>query len=240
MAVGGEFYTDSGILQVTAEYKNLQLVSKGNITLKQQTNNYSASVDTGEGKIIAFRIPAGRSVDTLPYKEGSWFYHPFDGLGDLLVTYYIFDFANIPPGRYFEVKNENEEVCFSDTAKFMKVLSSGSGVVSDGHSFAWPGSSEEWVFGEYATTSPDNVAVVVGKAPTRTDVVSDDDETGTGGSRVNINYFGPAVDFSSTGIKLSVDGDHLLYSYYLGDMSIPTRNYIQGRYNYLILDVTNL
>jgi len=121
----------------------------------------------------------------------------------------------------------------------MKVLSSGSGAVNDGHGWSWPGSHEEWAFGEYATTSPNNVAVVVGKAPTATHVVSDGDETGTGIQHVNVHFQGPAIDFSSTNVKLSVIGNHLLHSYYLGDMNILTRNYFQVRYNYLVLDVTN-
>lgn len=234
MEAGLEVCNNSGVLQVTPSYKNLRLTNKGTITLRQITNNGSISVDTGEGKIIAFKIPADRRVYVLPYTEGCWFYHPWDNSGDLLVTYYIFSYADIPEGNYFEVRNEKNEVCFSDTANFMKVLSSGSGAISDKFPYSWPDSNKEWTLGTYPYSV--NTAIVIGKAATRTSVMSDlGPEGGTGNTF--FYYYATGIRFDLSAISVILDG-FIANSVFVGVTDFAGYESIQECYNFLVIDVT--
>lgn len=122
MAAGLEVINSSGIIQVTSDYKNLQYVGKGAVSF---SNSLQTSLVGNVGEVIAFRVDDSSKWGITPPRiysgMGSTSFVCAGG-GSATITYYRFKFADIAAGNYFEVYNAAGERCFSDAARFMKVL----------------------------------------------------------------------------------------------------------------------
>lgn len=127
MAAGLEVLNANGILQVTSDYKNLQFIGKGTVSV---TSFLDASLIGDAGEVIAFRVNeadkwgltppriyTGQSTTKFAVKYGT----------SATITYYRFKYTGIAAGNYFEVYNAAGERCFSDSAPFMRVIGFNSG-----------------------------------------------------------------------------------------------------------------
>lgn len=120
MRAGINIINQSGQIQVTDSYKNLQFLRKGEITVAM-ANNWEYTLVTSPAEIVAFR-----SVDFFSFKSNGR--AVVNGtikneliLGNGSLYYYVFGHASNTAGNYFEVRNANGEVNFSDTGRYMKV-----------------------------------------------------------------------------------------------------------------------
>lgn len=145
MASGILVYNQTGQVQVTEEYKNLKFLRKGAISSFNQFGEYSISFSTSE--VVAFRTPDGGTFamdcEGVRVSGGT---QTFEGstVNGATIYYYVFGYAAPTSGNFFEVRNGNGEVIFSDADTPMKVFdfrhSESSPVWSDSLP-AWGGNS---------------------------------------------------------------------------------------------------
>ena len=133
MVSGVEIYNDSGVIQITSKFRNLQYLGKVELTIPANnilslSSKVEIPVEIGT-EWVAFKCSNDKYiVDAIVYAS------PYDGSKLVVVkgriganvTCYKFGFPSTP-GKYFEVYNELAELIFSDTAKYMKILESRNG-----------------------------------------------------------------------------------------------------------------
>ncbi len=128
MGPGIQIYNNSGGLQITDTFKNLQFVRKGSVTIPNNWLRPYTSIQFSPGELVAFRIESASKDDYCSIRSGSSDgLVTFTGYPGKTLEYYAFSYKKIPTGNYFEVRNLLGEVVFSDAAHFMKVLDAKRG-----------------------------------------------------------------------------------------------------------------
>lgn len=135
--VGLSVYNNKGTLQITSQFKNLQFANKVSLHLDKL-------VTVGEGDPVrdigscAYEVTndskkslfAARCEDNkfITWQFGVWTFKgarpriDFRGKFGAEITLYEFTYDVISPGEHFEIRNEHNEVVFSDQGRFMKVI----------------------------------------------------------------------------------------------------------------------
>lgn len=157
MGAGIEIYNHAGVLQITGKYKNLMYLGKGTVHKAASGLITYAEFQTNVKELIAIRedsghwiFPAWRDTSGLMRIYGDrW--STFD------VTYYRFGYDDWPVGRHFEVRNENNDIVFSDAGNPMKVIGSSNGYY-DGFN-----EDEGAVISRNSHPTTTKAAVIVGK-----------------------------------------------------------------------------
>lgn len=214
MAAGIEIYNNKNVIQVTDNLRNLTLIEKGTIS----SGNILTCKDT---ELIALRCENGKyvGVGVMPsvYIAGGITYTKVVGTGT--ITYYKFGDRDVNPGNYFEVRNENGKIMFSDNDKYMKVIGSNTGISRTSPPFAGPIDS---------VVIPQNriAAVVIGKSCL------------TLGFSDGANYYMRSIyaqyfNFSENAITSTYEMDY--------NSGYPANTYVvSSSYSYLVVDVTGL
>jgi len=141
MSAGIEVYNNSGVLQITDQFKNLQFREKDTVSLTNEnlgtSDWYSADIilsDTQE--FLCFNV---NTIDVPVLLYGRTFLR--DNVlrsriatkvapgttPNVSVNYYRFGYATVPRGNFFEVRNASGEMVFSDAARFMQVIAGRNG-----------------------------------------------------------------------------------------------------------------
>lgn len=128
MPAGLQVINSNGIIQIDSEFKNLQFIGKGTVSL----TSYVQQNIGDAGDMVAFRVnETNRWGITTPRIYSNYtplFISKYDEA--TTITYYKFKFNGIAAGNNFEVYNSAGERCFSDSTKFMKVLGFAKGSTS--------------------------------------------------------------------------------------------------------------
>lgn len=152
-SAGIQIYNNNNVLQITAEFKNVQFIEKQSYSLTYDgvalggiRNRYISPeivVPGDEYTIVAFNTTPGHSIgiELLPIimpgttKQRLQFVS-FES--DTIVTIYIFRFTDIKKGTFFEIYDTNGEIVFSDGANFMRIIDTKSGEMSIDVPVIWP------------------------------------------------------------------------------------------------------
>lgn len=127
MSAGIQIINDSGTIQITESYNNLQLVEKATVSTP-------CTLYFGKDDIIAFRSSSGWATVFLnPIIIGELKKYNFRSSSGS-ITYYRFSHNSNIEGHFFEVYNATGGIVFSDGCSHMKVLGQSSGSYVGGKS----------------------------------------------------------------------------------------------------------
>ncbi len=170
-SAGEQIFNENGVLQLTDKYINIQLIDKRTYTLNANGGYTISDFEPKDHCVFAYRAetPGTRFRANLvfpiippypPVKYGSPSIS-INGAPNSDVTVYRFQYADIPAGNFFEIRDSNGTIVFSDAAKFMKIIDQKIGT--------YPASWSAWIpVGQQvtiaATDHPTNIktAVVIG------------------------------------------------------------------------------
>ncbi len=236
MGSGIEIYNYDNILQITDKFTNIQFIEKTTVTLLTRITSYYANgvdryyanvtLTALDKEMYAIRCDNGKFINWSGSRTilGSGNYGPLTlnirGERDAIVTVYRFSYASIPSGNYFEVRNENGNIVFSDNAKFMKVIDSKSGLRTRPTPIGVP----------LITTSHSSNILTAVSSGYYTWEVDYDDYSFLGASRRQSFTFNPTETIYSFENYFVADSPNYHYDRRTFDLN----------YQYIVLDVTGL
>lgn len=216
MPAGIEVFNTNGSLQITEDYRNIQLLEK--ITISG-----SGYVVFNVDDLIAFRAESGGWGTIYPWYLG----YPnnavngsFHFTGTSTMTVYRFGHASILSGHFLEVYDANGVLTFSDGAPTLKVITQVSGSYSIG------GRASNGAQISVTSHSPDyKAAVVIGNLPGMYGAYNTEETYGVFNATMGFTF---NTDNITTNVVVLRD--------YSRSINFATRYPI---YNFLVVNVTN-
>jgi len=171
MSAGIEIINNTGNIQITERFRNLQFIQKKTISLipSGSTRKIDATLSSST-VVVAFKCSDGSNSPVgMYYNSGtdptSVVFYASLGTSTVGITYYEFGYPVLALGSCFEIYNANSELVFSDNAKYLKVLGAYSGAVAISD-FNNLGIGVPHVIASYSLGIP-NIAVLFGSIARR-------------------------------------------------------------------------
>ena len=224
MTAGIQIFNDSGYIQITESYRNMQYIGKGTIA------SFTDLLLPTNVLHIAFRCATSRvgviynGVDASTGQVRVRFATPTVGT---VVTYYMFGYPTTKSGSMFEIYDGSGRLVFSDNNTYMKVLASQAGSITEANIYSGFSTSEGNTVATVATTAGLTTAVLLGSFISKLRVPVN--------SPAGIAIWGMAFTFNATSILAQT-----VFHYMTSPPADDNYWSVNLDYNFLVIDVTNL